>query len=481
MGRSTGHDRVWDRVSTQPGLVRKVDVVSSPVLAPGSVELSQFTVLAGFHGAGKSYLMAALGESLPSWLGGSGLPIDDDSHEAQLSGRYRLHLRPGSPQATVEVRRPLHYKVKRIEQDALQPLRVTRLSPYIALMELACDASLRVPGRPDCVAELEPVVSRGLDALRRITGYDYASMEYSYFADGQRTLPYFRGERDSRLVHAATMSSSEFWVNFVLFSLREADEDEIVLIDEPETFLAQPHHAAFIDEIARLTLDRGCQTVVATHSEAMLSRVPARSLRLVSATSNGAVVSPVESSAALLRALGRDDSAVTALAFVEDEMAARILRAILREEAPDALRRLEIIDSGGKDEVRAGVRVAAHAKRIRVAGVLDGDERGSEMGDGLHLLPGSAAPEVHLMRALRDHEDEAASSLRVAITDLRLALDVARPAQHQRVFDVMSSCLTGPSADDVVECAVALWLAEPDVSAQAKALAEQMKRLAYGL
>jgi hypothetical protein len=476
MERPSDPNRLWAWLTKQPGLIRKVDVESSPVLAPASVELSRFTVLSGLHGSGKSYLLAVIGEGLRRWQVNTNLPIEDDP-EWQLQGNYRLHLRDEVTPGSVEVRRPMERSARDTQLESIGPLYATRLTPFVALSELAFDSANRTPGREEPMVDVRHLSTRDLAALRRITGYAYANMVYGTYENPHRTLPHFSGERDSRHVQSFMMSASEFWVHFVLFNLRHADENEIVLIDEPETFLAQPGHVAFIDEIARLTAESGCQTVVATHSESMISRVPATSVLLVSSTRAGSVASPIASSESLLRALGRRAPAIRAIVFVEDEMGARILKAIIREEAPEVMQLIEIVESGGKDEVRAGVRVVARAKRIKAAGVLDGDQRGGPQSADIYLLPGCSEPESHLLRALSDDQDAAASSLQVAASDLRLALENTRFVPHQRVFTTMSSSLTGPSAAEVVDCALRLWLRDDEVRAQARVLADQIRRL----
>ncbi|MCX0271213.1 ATP-binding protein [Nocardia zapadnayensis] len=141
------------------------------------------------------------------------------------------------------------------------------------------------------------------DAVRDITGHEYSQLEYGRIVGFEENMPFTQGYRNSRVVDTWTMSDSEIWVHYVLKSLRDADPNEVVLIDEPESFLAQPGHRAFIDEIARLTLASGCQTIIATHSDIMVRRVPASLIRQVTQGRDGALVAEVQQTEALLRAL----------------------------------------------------------------------------------------------------------------------------------------------------------------------------------
>lgn len=467
-------ERVWNRLSSATGLVEQIDVASSPVLARGSATFGQLTALAGVHGSGKSYLLSTLAAGLPGWQTQTNLPIETDGHIAELRGEYRLRLRQGSVPEEIEFSRPIDWRARAEVDAALKPLVRTMLTPYMALSELAFASQEHSPQRPEDPVDLVTLKRREVDAIHEITGYDYRSLQYGWVKIGDASLPFVRGTRDSREVNIWSMSSAEFWVHFVLHHLRTADENEVVLIDEPETFLAQPGHRAFIDEIARLTLRSKCQTVIATHSESMLRRIPTRLVRLVSSSPDGAVVSEVASSGALLRTLGGRVVPIRALVFVEDDMAAHVVQTILRQYAPGQLEEFDVIDSGGKDKVVRGAEVAARSRQLLVAGVLDGDQREQYDDADFFFLPGHVAPEVALLGALRTREREAAVALRSTTSDLRLALDAARFVSHQQVIRSISQSLGTCTEAEVRDVGLRFWLSEPETAESARDLAESL-------
>lgn len=129
--------RVWNRICDVGGLVERMDITSSPVLAQGSVSFRRLTALTGVHGAGKSYLLSALVEGLPRWQVTGSLPIESSNCEAAFSGDYSLVLRAGSPSERVSFSRPVHWKERRDLDALLEPLTVTLLTPYSALSDLA--------------------------------------------------------------------------------------------------------------------------------------------------------------------------------------------------------------------------------------------------------------------------------------------------------------------------------------------------------
>lgn len=470
--------RVWERIGVVGGVLERLDVASSPVLAPGSVAFRRLTALTGVHGAGKSYLLSAAAAGLPGWQTKNNLPIETSGNEAEFSGDYAMALRSGSSTELIRFSRPIHWEDRRDYDASLRPLVATWLTPFTALSELSYFSQNWMPARPSEPLEIADLKRSQVDALQAITGHAYESVAYGRFEEPDLHFPYFRVVRGSQETEVWTMSASEFWVHYVIWHLRSADENEVVLIDEPETFLARPGHHAFVDEIARLALETGCQVILATHSEEMIRRIPAELVRQVSSTLSGAVVSEVTSTEALLRTLGRSRAPLSLLVFVEDDLARKIVQFFLSCYAPDRVAQVDVIDSGGKDEVVRGVVISGRSRRLRTVGVLDGDQRDRYADEELLFLPGAMAPELLLLEVLRRRDDVAASRLGAATPDLHIAIDAARFVPHQRVFEIMSETLVSSTADDLVRVALSMWIEDDRTAAAARQLVEQMLALA---
>lgn len=471
--------RVWEQLLDSVGLVEQLDVFASPVLARGSIRFGQLTALVGLHGAGKTYLLSALADGLPRWQSNMSLPIDSSGHSAELSGEYRLTLRPGSERRDVDYTRPIDWRARREIDTKLMPLTVTMLTPFIALSDLTMATQDYAFLEKSKLTNRMQLRRRQLETLRDITGHDYRSLEYGYFDSEDFQLPFVQGVRDSREINTWSMSTSEFWVHYVLAHLNSADQNEVVLIDEPESYLAQPGHRAFIDEIARLTLASGCQTIIATHSDTMVRRIPAALVRQVTQSPQGASFMEVSQTGALLRVLGRERLAVSALVFVEDDLAVALMHALLDRYAPDKVDLFDVIDSGGKDQALRGAAIVRGSQRLQTIVVLDADQRDVDQTGDAFFLPGVDVPESELLASLRTREIDAAERLRVSLSDLRIALEAARFVAHQRVFTAMSASLMVCSANDLRDVAIDLWLEADGIAAAARVLVEEMLTLTF--
>ncbi|KAA0113073.1 ATP-binding protein [Mycolicibacterium sp. P9-22] len=374
----------------------------------------------------------------------------------------------------VSIERPMPWRQRQDFDETMKPLLATMLTPYVALSELAFVAqSYPALALPEPVERLR-LKRAELDAIKSITGHEYAWLEYAQIEGDDFLFPFVRGVRGSHSIDSWSMSSSEFWVHYVLWCMHSANEHEVVLIDEPETFLAQPGHRPFIDEIARLTLKSKCQTVLVTHSEAIMRRVPRECVRLVTTGPNGASSNDVRNVDVVLRTLSRHRTPLLALIFVEDELATRILQAVLHRFAADRVDQFDIVDSGGKDEVLAATRVAGRSRRIKVLGVLDADQRAAELVGDVLFLPGRTGPETALVESLRSQPGSASEALGVHESDLLFALEATRFVSHQRVFDEIAQSLGLSAGELVADVSIGLWMEQADVAADARMLAEQL-------
>ncbi|GAB3176164.1 hypothetical protein GCM10027059_50620 [Myceligenerans halotolerans] len=467
--RDDSPERVWHQLGEQQGRIQTIDIEDSPVFAPGTIELGQFTLLVGLHGSGKTYLLNMLHEVLPSTQVHSNLPPAVRNHPSMLRGRYQLAIEQGGEAAILAVASPPDPEDAALEVFPEEELPASRmLSPFTVQNDLAyvVDNS----GLIHDVTAGHRFESKHLKVLRRITGRNYDWLEYSWYEEVE-PLPYLRGERDGVPFDSSTMSHAEHWVTHVLWHLEFARAGDLVLIDEPETFLAAPGHRAFIDEIARRTLDKKCQAIVVTHAEAMIGRVPPKCVRQVTRGPDGARVSQVGSTDAVLQALSLAPRSVTGVAFVEDVLAARMARRILERHGGHRAGELDIIASGGNDVVAKAVDIVGRSQRLVALGILDGDQRSDSTDGGFLFLPG-AMPEEELLKALTVHAARASRELGVPEADLHLALDRARFVNHQRVFSSIGMSLGRHESGEIADLAIDLWLEDPGIDGQARQLAQ---------
>ncbi|MBQ0922695.1 AAA family ATPase [Saccharopolyspora endophytica] len=479
-------EKIWRRLSEAGPLgLERVSITSSPVFAPDEMDWGRFTVLTGNHGAGKTYLLRTLVTSLPDrpQLGLSGPPTEPYTRLGKkgdgsftylensngVSGKHTMrHYADGvSTTWEVDLEQPIGKEFSGYSWPHEYP------PPYGEYVDVvtAFDINLNWAfehGRDDeaekHTAGPFPYSAAELRVLRDITGRHYDELRwYSYEAEKDLIVPRPEGIVDGRTVPAERMSRGELWVHFLLYVVRTARPGSTIFIDEPETHLSPVGHVALLDELARSTLAHNIQTIIATHSTAMIARTPASMLRMLTPGPDGARMIRPATNEAALRTLGHRTS-LGGLVFVEDELARRIVTAALVRCDRTLAEQVDVVDAGGRDEALAGARVLSRSQALQVCVLLDGDQREHVEGDRgfpVEFLPGNV-PDEELLRQVHADPKALADLLARNVDDLVLALDQVRFAHHQFWFTRAARHLA-VEEHVLVEHLVSLWLRTVEV------------------
>lgn len=446
--------KIWRRLSdSDPVGLEQTSTLDSPVFAPDDVDWRPFTVVTGNHGAGKTYLLRTLANSYPSQSSAvrvSDPPFDrygQDPHERYIknadgiTGRHIMRHRTENKMTVWEV--DLDQPPPRTFSGYAWPHESPQ--PYSKYVDVrgAFDKDYELMfvhwNFPDATEHIEgpfPYTTAERRVLRDITGRYYDELGwYSFEADSDLFVPRPEGVVDGRTVPAERMSHGELWVHYLLYTVRTTHPGNTVLIDEPETHLSPIGHTALLDELARITLARNIQTIIATHSTSIICRTPASMLRVLTSSPTGVrVVSPATTEAAL-QTLGHR-SPLKCVVFVEDALAKQIVTTAIATFDRSLAERIDIVDAGGRDEALSGARVLSRSQTLHVGVLLDGDQRGNVQGDRnffLDFLPGGV-PDEELLRQASTDPQALAGLLGQHVDDVVMALDRVRFAHHQFWF-----------------------------------------------
>jgi hypothetical protein len=487
------HTDVWKGLAkVAPVGLERVSITASPVFAPCEVEWDRFTVITGNHGAGKTYLLRALVASFPDRprLGPSGPPFErhlypysapDDGRADSMTGQHVVYHRANGTTTSweVDLGRSLP---ERLSGYTWLPESRPPYGEYVdAVTAFDTDYYWALSSDPDNDEDRKHTEgpfsysAKEIRALRTITGRHYDELRwYSYEADTDMIVPRPEGVVDGRVVTAARMSRGELWVHFLLYVLRAAGSGSTVVIDEPETYLSPVGHAALLDELAACTLSYGVQTIVATHSTAMIARTPPTMLRVLAPGPDGVRVIHPATTEAALQALGHR-TPVGGVIFVEDKVAKRVVTTALARLDRSLADQVDVIDAKGASEALAGARVLSRSRTLRACALLDGDQRRNiEPGQQfpIAVLPGES-PDDELLRCARADPVALAELLGRPADDVILSLDRVRFVPHQYWWTGAAGLL-GVDDDALIGGLVLLWLRNSEVE-------DEMRRVFAGI
>jgi hypothetical protein len=484
------HKDVWKRLARAERTgVEHLSIVASPVFAPSDVEWNRFTVVTGNHGAGKSYLLRTLIASFPERpsLGPTGPPFELESSRTDgMTGRYVLHHRAKAATTTWEA------DLGKSSPERLSGYTWPQEGPPLYGEYLDAGTAFETDyywgldhGFHDSEEELRkqhtegpfPFSAEETHALRAITGRHYDKLHwYSYEAETDLFVPLPEGVIDGQLVTALRMSRGELWVHYLLYHLRTARPGSTVVIDEPETYLSPIGHVALLDELARRTLAHGVQTIVATHSTAMISRTPPDMLRVLTPGPGGVRVIHPATTEAALHTLGHR-TPVSGVIFVEDKVAKRMVTAALAQLDRSLAEQVDVVNADGASEARAGARVLSRSRTVRACALLDGDQRDS-IGSGhdfpVAVLPGGD-PDDELLKRVRANPAALAELLGQRVDDVVLSVDKARFVPHQYWW-TGAARLLGIDEDVLIGHVVRLWLRETAIQNELRQLFADLRR-----
>jgi len=481
--------KVWTRLHCPPDHgISKIEIVESPVFAQQSFTLNRLNLVTGTHGAGKSYLIRSIAAMLPDHHGygyppGPPFFTQRDIVDGALGGKLAgIYLHEG-----VERLWNADISHDQFEDDALKDLEGAApwayyLDPSVALSEygmLYQEYSYFKSGNMER-GEPQSLRREELESLRDILGRKYENFErsevrYDAFDEYEFWVPFVTATVEGRQVSTANMSTGELWVHYALWVLSTAEPGQILLIDEPEAFLSPTGHKAFLDEIARLTLAKNTQTIIATHSVAMISHAPCEFIRVVVTGSTGAKIFTPVNKSTVMRMLGHESS-LTGIVLVEDVIAQRMTKAALSHVGGDLARCVDIVDSGGKDEALGAFRVMRRSTQLKACVVLDGDQRSSGRTSSdpeIFYLPGDS-PDEELLRQARSSPDKLAHRLSADMDEVQLALDAIRFQPHQYWFSGLAASLQVP-VSELIDHLISLWLSEPSTREALAQLVEDIR------
>ena len=192
----------------------------------------------------------------------------------------------------------------------------------------------------------------------------------------------------------AHMGFGEGRTQSLLVALEKLPKKSVVLVEEPETSLHPSAQYAFAKYLLDVSIRRGHQIFLTTHSEYVLNALPAASRLYFMRDATDSIRCLPGLSAAEACSRMTDGAKKALSVLVEDECARAIVRELLRRVDPDFLATVGIYAGGDAKSLATAARVLSDTG-LSVAIVRDGDQ--SEVPkSSVFKLPGDEAPEREL-------------------------------------------------------------------------------------
>jgi energy-coupling factor transporter ATP-binding protein EcfA2 len=270
-------------------------------------------------------------------------------------------------------------------------------------------------------------------------------------------LPLFEVQVDGTTYDFSSMGLGELAALMALWHLWRVEPGTVVLLEEPETFLSSRGTVALLDVLADMVNRRRLYAVVTTHSPSVAASVPLSYLRVLSERGGVAGLYQPETRAELEYLLGSHAGLARAV-LVEDKVAALVVSDLIGRFKGIWGRSVEVLSTGGADPVLRVCRNFPEAERIRLVGVLDGDQTTPDDTRWPVLtLPGQNAPDMFLRNVVNQDVPGFAAEIGREPGAVSDGMAPLIGADHHDFFPELAKAL-GLDEPFLVRAALARWL-----------------------
>lgn len=435
---------IWRALFSRNDLpIRKIKVVFDDVTEIGSqtIEIqSPISLICGENGVGKSSLLWVLYRALAS-----NVPVNGMHRTAPpklASGKIQ--------KVEVSIASENDVKVFSNVLDAYNALDTLKRSPEPPVIFI--DPTFQIPelvrairsdnNFSDLLEGVEAAEFQGneLALISNLVGKGYQRVkvyEIENYA-GYEVFPYFRVAVGGRDYGSEEMGLGELSLLKMYWALSSINRPSIVLIEEPETFIAPRSQRALVDLIAKFCNEKKLLSVISTHSGIIAERVPNSHLSLITKGTPNVIISSNPAANLLVERLGLFTHK-NAVLLVEDVGAKALLQSLLEENNSRLASGCEIAIAGSESHITFALKSMPkdNPVRFRLVGVYDGDAKNIKAVTDADViwpklfLPGDECPEILIYRHVNDLGYEAvAQELGKAVVDVATAFGGADGKNH---------------------------------------------------
>lgn len=443
----------WNHLSSRRNFSIKISSISLkgvPLFEDSDIEInSALTSICGRNGIGKTSLLKLLYRILSKDQCNIGIfnscNINDISVDITINGEKRIFT-PSSEEIVrnVEYFDSSSMALKIINEIYTSPEKngwFNASSPYYFLKE-------------------------NLFFVQKITGkkYEYVKVNEVEGIIDDLTFPYFEvKEKNSNVIYNSEhMGQGEHKLLIAIWKLIHIENNAILFIEEPESFICPVSQRNFMDFLAYTIDSKKLNVIMATHSEHILNPQGLKSVLVLAKKGKKYAVSKCGSNYRYFNALGLSPEKKN-IFLIEDDFAKLVLELILKIKNTYLYSTSYLHNLRGESNIR---KVSEHYKDssgVNIVAVFDADQVNDKgiNSDCIRkvFLPSERklSPEEEVIECIKNN---------IRVYALKIGEDAdflegeieSITCDHHDFFIELSKCLPKQSLSTLKGCAITVWI-----------------------
>ncbi len=292
----------------------------------GSILLAnKLQVFCGLNGAGKSTILAAIKSIIGVDLSEQdNLKIADKKAISSVTGTIRFHGTVYECENNAGKR-----LLDQLDLDCLKYLQYYDYFNILRILDFIC----KEPNLEDFLESNESISlpDNQIQEINYLIGKEYKNVTVYVIEDITElgVVPFFTVEEANGIYDSRKMGTGEYSLLYLYWNIQQSKKS-IILIEEPESFIAIDSQRKLMNFIAKSISKNGNSYIISTHSPFILNNVKDKYIKIISRAYGKTVVS-VPSMKNASELLGLKENGV-GLIFVEDDMAKAFLEILFQKE-----------------------------------------------------------------------------------------------------------------------------------------------------
>ena len=356
---------------------------------------NKLQIFCGLNGAGKTTVLTAIKAILGINVSEhDNQKISNTKYSGVIEGRVRFHGKSYNC---------LNYKGERLcDQIDTDDYKYLQYHDYFNILRIV-DFITTEPNLEDFLESNEPIIlnEKQITEINYLVGKEYKSVTVYEIEDITELgiIPFFIVDEVDGSYDSKRMGTGEYALLYLYWNIQQ-NKTSIILIEEPESFIAIDSQRKLMDFIAKSISKKNNSFIISTHSPFILTNVKNKYIKILSSAYGRTIVDDSQMGNAS-ELLGLKEKGVGVI-YVEDGMAKAFLEVFAQKENIPLNKYYDIRISNGCSELSNLLKLGMLKESpFTILGLYDDDQRGIVPNDV--VLPyGFLPPKKDVESAFKD-------------------------------------------------------------------------------